>query len=461
MGRAGSIAGIFALTWAVACDDTPRPKEAGPEDASRAVDAATGPRLDAAFDVGTGSHDAAHGGDGGEHDAEVIFHDLTELTVQGKVTVGYGSDPAPRVHVVAHCNAVTKETDTDDAGRFEFTSNVRECNRLVVEFEKESFLPVLRTVPLPPPTSPVTMDVAMAELKQVICGQNLCTAENDRRIRLPPGQIARGWAEVFSGSTAVSFLPGEYRDADGNALIIPSFAYLDLREQSGRVIDDLANPFTFCAGVDFGARAQLADVDDDTHQDGLQMPVYRLDRATGRWVKQSVGYIGVTEGVDANGDPNIRPARTEELGDIRSGQVDQSWLCGTLTGSGFIAFGEPIKEGGCLKIHVTDACGRALPDAIFRAEGRDYSYLAATWTDRKGDACIEAPASEEVTEDLNQNRDQGETIWVNVAIRTPDQGSGELPATAMPTMVGSCRADDTCVPFTYQVPNLGGGQCPQ
>ncbi len=88
---------------------------------------------------------------------DAVRHNLNLLEVEGNVTIG--TLPATQVKIIGRCGNKEVTTVTDNTGRYSFTADVKNCDPLVVEFNKESYLPNFRVIRLPPPTSPLTLDV--------------------------------------------------------------------------------------------------------------------------------------------------------------------------------------------------------------------------------------------------------------------------------------------------------------
>jgi hypothetical protein len=385
-----------------------------------------------------------------------------KVKVSGRVSVGYTNAPAPRVKVVAYCDQRTVDTLTADDGTYALTVDIAgQCNRFALEFTKEAHLPVLKTIPLNPlPADDLTLDVALGELKELICGERVCITQNDRKIQLDPDPVARGFVGIFSGPLSLPFLAGEFRNTEGQVLFVPAFAYFDLRDQGGNVIGQLPpRPDGYCVGIDPEAKSQLSDVRKDTGR--VEMPAHVFDPQTGRWRKiTDDGYVGISDGSTPDGFDIIRAAREEELGDIRSGFITQQiWACGPLPGSGWLAFGVPIQRTGCLRVEVADRCGNPVPYAAFKVVGHDLAFQAETWTDGDGDACITTAPSEALNENLNHNRADGETFRYDVSVTS--QGIPySLPSTDMPSASGNCLDPGSCIPFAVTTDDFRGNECP-
>ena len=384
-------------------------------------------------------------------DVEPVDHDLTELTVVGNATIG-GAGPAVGVEIITHaCNNPPASTRTNDNGDFSVTSLVENCPRLVIEFRKATFLPSYRVIHLPPPASPVTMDVSIAELAELQCGSVACRVEGDPVSSFPPGPMTRGWVGVYGGPLAVDYFGGEFRTVNGDLLWITGFGYFDLRDEAGRTIPELRTPFNECFIVSLDSLDQLIDAIPNT--DPLEMELFVLDPTVGRWQPRGHGRVEVTTSYDAEGKPIIEPANRAMKDDIRSNQFgDNVWVCADLHGSGWLAWGRAIPQKSCVILHTVDQCGEPIDGVGLTLRGRGYGYRVETWTDRKeGQACVEVVPSETAGLDYDKNELRGEVFQVNGNLRH-DVDQKEIPALEMPAETGSCAKNqrDHCVRLQYE-----------
>ncbi len=382
-----------------------------------------------------------------------------ELTLQGTVTIDW-SVPAPRVRVTVRCGAQTQETLTADDGTYSITTtaDVGRCPRLLVEVGKEALLPVLRVVHVPPPTSPLTLDVDLTGLVELQCGSQHCAAEGDPLTRMPSDTIKRGWVAVESGPSAVDHLAGELRDATGNLLRLAGFGYLDLRGAGGDRLETI-EPFTECFAVGTDGEAQLVDTLPFT--DDLEMNVYGLDVAEGRWTDQGpVGYVAHTSDYDEEGNPIIVRATRTQLGYIRSGRLHKPvWFCAPLAGSGWIAWGVAVPPGGCVSLRATNQCGCPLGGVVFGIRGQGFGYRADSWTDGHGWACLEVSPSEDIGEDDNHNEIPGETFRVDAKAYL--QGLlASFPSHELPREEATCGQPESCVSLEQEYEDFDVDRCP-
>ena len=376
-----------------------------------------------------------------------VPHELTDITIRGQVSINF-SAPAPWVQVLAHCEDQTVEAITDDEGHYTISSNVERCNQLVLHFHKESYLPTYRVVHLPPPTSPVTLDVVMTALKELQCGSSYCVVEGDPISTFPPGPMTRGWISVQSGPAAVDFFGGEFRDTRGNLLWVTGFGYFDLRDDQGATLESFA-PFPECFSVGFDALDQLVDVKPETDE-LLEMNLFTLDESVGRWEDQgTIAWVAYTIDMNDDGHPIIVPADRSLKDDIRSGQLNKAiWVCAPVSGSGWLAWGVSFPQRSCITLQAMNQCRYPLANVVFSVRGRGYGFKAETWTDRRGQACLEASLSEDLGLDYNLNELRGETFWVNTQLRL-EEALMEFPSFEIPRQPASCMQPEGCIPLKH------------
>jgi len=302
---------------------------------------------------------------------------------------------------------------------------------------------------LPPPTSPVTLDVQMTRLRELQCGSGACVVEGDPVSRFPAGPMERGWVTVFNGPQAVDYLGGEFRDTAGNLLWVTGFGYFDLRDGRGAPLESFP-PFTECFQVGFDAVGQLVDMDPST--DEVEMSVFHLDPSSGRWEKQEeVGLVKYTDELDENAQPVLANARRSQLGDIRSGQFHKVvWICMPLGGSGWLAWGVPIRPRTCIRFSAYDQCEDPLANVRFSVRGEGFGYKAESWTDRRGQACVEATRSEALGQDYNHNELSGETFSVTAEATRQQDSPVPWLAYDLPREEASCAAPEECISLRHK-----------
>lgn len=372
---------------------------------------------------------------------------IVELDISGSAVVGFGIEPAARAAVIGRCGDERVDTTAGNDGSYSLRINTTGCEQVTVEFVKEGFLPVLRVIPVPPPTTPVQVDARLAELQQLICGEEECIAENNPGVRWIPGAIQQGWVGNFSENRQLAFLAGQPLTIGDEILWVLAFGYYDLRDADGRRLTDLNEPI--CVQISSLTRDQIGDGTPNLG-DGIVLPTYTLEPNTGRWVPGTSGYLGI------GFRDQIEPATEAQLGDVRAGAIPQGlWACGRIPSSGWIAWGLPFARKHCLAFDVVDECDRPIPNAIIEVTGDDHGFRDAIWTDRAGQACMHVAASEDVGEDLNHNGDGGESFRVDVKVGVNNRGR-TYPANGIPSTAAGCFDRASCVPIRH-VEDLPGG----
>ena len=389
-----------------------------------------------------GDDDAGPSGDGLD-----AGHNQFELVVKGAVTLGYGS-AATGVAVIGRCGSKKFTTKTDDKGKYTFTANVKGCNPLVVEFNKESYLPNYRVIQLPHPTSPMTVDVPVSAMGKLQCGTYRCTVEGQSGWDIKANPMRQGWVTGLSGKQALDYLAGEFRQTvDGKLVSMLGFSYYDWRDAKGAAIVTFktSDQRQICSPVPSAALDWFGDV--NKTPDKVELNAYTLDPTKGRWtsMKESAyamytaGYVmkknpttGFCENVKStDGQPikNFKHIQTKELGDIRANKftyedkecapgmknlVFEYWVCHPVTGSGWFAWGVPLAGKSCVMLKAKDQCNKPIDNVVFQVKGRDHGYRATAWTNPKGEACLEVIPSEPVGKDYDYDGLGGESFWVDV-----------------------------------------------
>ncbi len=233
-------------------------------------------------DGGAGGSGGAGARDAGKPDGPIDAMkvdaptELTELTVQGKVT------PGTNVTVTARCGDNPESMAmADDTGKYTITANVADCREpLVVKFTKESYLPNLRVIKLPPPKTPLELNVPLKELSMLLCGTRQCrsTALNFDIADFPAA--ARGWTVAIVGTSGADYFGGEMRDLRGRIAFLFGFGYLDAYDQAGLP----ATPPVPIAQLFRVSGTELLNVGDiKPTTDFVEMAWFKLVEAIGRW----------------------------------------------------------------------------------------------------------------------------------------------------------------------------------
>lgn len=377
---------------------------------------------------------------------------ISALTLQGVVRSETQS-PAVAVSITARCGAQSTSTLSGDDGRYELAASVMGCDSLVVEFDKEQFLPVLRDVPVPPPTTPVTLDVTLARLSELQCGTEFCVVDGDFVSHFPLRKFQRGWVATMSGSQALDYYGGQFRDTDGNVAELTGFGYFDFRDDTGARIATLKDGgFEECFQVTQDTYNWLVDVDPST-PDVVEMNAYRLDEDTGSWKKTATpAMVAYTSTYDTSGSRALavpKPAAAAELPDIQTGLLSSPtaqppyWACTQIDGSGWYAWGVSVSQKTCFKLVSLDQCHDPVDNAIFVARGEHFGYLARGWTDWNGETCITAAASEPTGKDFDFDGKQGETTLLDFTA-THDGAVDKREAREVERQPGSCAQPESC-----------------
>ncbi len=217
--------------------------------------------------------------------ADAPAPELTELTVQGKVT------PGTNVTVTARCGDNPEATAmADDTGKYTITANVADCrNPLVVKFSKESYLPNLRVINLPPPKTPLELNVPLKELNMLLCGTRQCTSASLNFDIVDFPAAARGWSAAIVGTSGSDYFGGEMRDLRGRIAFLFGFGYLDAYDQAGRPANPPV-PIYQRFRVSGSELLNIGDVKPGT--EFVEMAWFKLVEAIGRWqLLDSVAYL--------------------------------------------------------------------------------------------------------------------------------------------------------------------------
>lgn len=415
-GRAGAIVGLLGalLTALGACSDPVRGGDA---------------RVD------RGSSDArANAG-----------HELTTVEIRGKLRINY--TPAVGVKITARCGNKVGEAQSDDAGDYSVVADVAGCAPLVVEFRKEFFVPSFRVIPLPPPASPLHLDLELAEAGKLQCNERACTVDGyaglDRELESCDGLIKQGFFYAQTGPVGLPFVPGEYRQQDGSLLRILGFSHLLFRDVENKEIG--AGPCarkTICTPVD----AQVLDWFGDaagrlSEAEPARLLNLAFDPSSGRWSSQgAIATVAFTCRFDLQGAPIVEPVPANALDDVRTSRffvdaregrdckqlaadapdatkVAEYWVCTVTDGSGWYGAGLPVPRKGCLNITATKACDIPAATTAISVAGMDNGFRAEGWTNRAGKVCFEVTPSEPIdpAEDLDFDGLQGEIVQLRVS----------------------------------------------
>lgn len=379
--------------------------------------------------------------DGGLADAS---HDLTTLRLVGRLTID--SNPAVGVKISARCGSKVATATSDDAGAYSVEADVAGCAPLVVEFEKEALVPNFRVIGLPPPASPLHLDIALSVAGKLQCNSEVCTIDGSstlgRELDSCGGLIKQGYTHAQTGPAALPFVPGEYRRQDGALLRILGFAHYLFRDVNSSAIGAGPCPSAICYPVDSQVLDWFGDAEGRlSGADPTRLLSLTFDPSSGRWASHGPGStVGFTCKTDAHGEPDIRSVPGNALDDVRADRffvnggengdcrqvagssaedtkVSEYWVCGPVDGSGWYGVGLPVPRKGCLNLKATDACGTPAATTAITVEGMDNGYRTEGWTDRSGQVCVEVPASEPIDppEDLDFDGLGGEIVQLRIS----------------------------------------------
>jgi len=367
------------------------------------------------------------------------------IQIQGTVELPYLSN-ATDVAIVAHCGPRKVDTTTDANGAYSLTIDTDGCSPLVVEYTKESYLPVVKRISMPLGKPSLTVDARLLELTELSCGSNHCSAEGYNFSRFPSGPMARGWVSTMGGPRSLEYFGGDLRDQNGDLMWATAFAFFDLRDIDGAPMEDI-EPFEQCMRVDYDAVEWLVDADPST--DEVEQLTYTLAADRGRWTRRdSHGYVSYTANteIDKDGYPYdvIERVDRSQLPDIVAGQFSQKlWLCGQIERSGWLAFGLTMPEKTCFRMTTRDSCQTALKNTSIQVQGRDYGFITAGWTDQAGSRCIEVARSEPQGENYDFDASNGETYFVDITA-VSDIRYERIESQQVPRTPGSCAQPETC-----------------
>ena len=306
--------------------------------------------------------------------------------------------------------------------------------------------------------------------------------------------MQQGWVTSQSGTAGLKYIPGELRQTDGKLTTLLGFSFFDLRDKDGVKIGKFKSTeiFKICVPVPSASLDWLGDVEESTSK--VDLTWYNLEPTKGRWKARSPGaVVSYTKGykhtkdsygnckqtLDSEGQPirNIVEADRKELPDIRSDQlyykdqclggaqtkVSEFWVCGTMDGSGWYAWGLGLSQRSCFALTVTDQCKSPLKNVVFTIKGRDHGYRAESWTDTKGKACLDIIPSEPTGKDYDFDGLGGETFWVDVELSWAKVLQNTTKSHQNPKYTAKsskgCADVASCIPLIKQMQDWNKGIC--
>lgn len=386
------------------------------------------------------------------------------LVLTGRVLSAEGGY-LPDVAIVARCGTFEGRSTGTDMGDYSIELPKAGCDRVVITWEKETFTTVVRTVPLPSQRGAILLNLGMAPLIELICGEE-CSPEDPSEAggSAPAGEIARGWVGGYLGQETVRSVPGEFFDAEGHPMLLPALLVSDYRNVSGARIDALVTPFVLCSKVPQTSHDEVEDVDPTIAagtEGTIDFNVYTLDLKTGRWSPVDRGYVAAG-GQNSVGGFVSQPYTQAAIGDVRRSvpppisivvpgadpdaaptTLGDVWMCAPQRGSNVLGLGYSHPGKSCIIAEVLDPCERPDREATVEMFGRDRAFYNWGPTDDAGRICLESHRSEAVDESQSANGVQGETFFVDVDVTTGDAVE-KFEAVAMPTKDGNCGRPETC-----------------
>lgn len=373
------------------------------------------------------------------------------IHITGSVELPYLSS-ATDVAVAARCGPRQVDTTTDANGAYELTIDTDGCAPLVIEMQKERYLPAVRRIPLPLGQPDLELETVLLELEQLSCNNGYCAVDGYDFTRFPSGPMTRGWVATMGGPRALDYLGGVLRDQNGDLFWATQFAYFDLRDADGAPLTEFSS-FEQCMRVDYEAVPWLVDAVPATDQ--VEQASYVLETDRGRWTRRdSYGYLSYTAdtGTDEQGYPYdiIERVNRAQLAEIRAEQfAAKLWLCGQVDRSGWLAFGLPMPQTSCLRLTTRDSCGAALENAAINVQGADYGFRASAWTDQSGTTCIDLARSEPTGETYDYDDNRGETYFVDITAIS-DIRYERIESVEVPRQAASCAQPETCTPLNIE-----------
>jgi hypothetical protein len=405
------------------------------------------------------------------------------IVLKGRVTVDQSF--LHGVTVVARCGSVESRAAANDTGEYAIEVPDSGCDRVVISWQKESFATTTRTLRLPSPHREIELNLEMAPMVELICGQADCSPEPVSEgtsviAGAPAGEIARGWVGGFAGQESLEAIPGEFFDVDGRPLLLLAMTESDYRRQDGSALTSLAAPFPICVSVDSPSYDELQDLNPvvpPMTEGFIEFNTYQLDPVSGRWRAGEQGTVSAAgEGADGRLAAVEYPAKV--LGDIRRGvppgieipggvgedgqpvtiTLGGAWLCTTQRAAGIVAMGYPQEAKSCVVVELLDACGEPEDEATVEMRGRDRSFYNWGPTGADGRVCLEAPRSEAQGESQTLDGVNGETFWVNLTL-VGASAAGDVTAVALPTKSGNCGQPTSCLVVRVQADLESGQNC--
>ena len=373
---------------------------------------------------------------------------LSELTISGVVRDDRQA-ALKGVEVKAYCGSQSNTTLTKDDGSYELIADVVNCTPLAIEFAKETYLPAARTLPLPPPTSPVIIDVTLPVLTEILCDENLCVEENGTFSTFGSDPVWHGWVVSMMGQRSLPFVGGEFRTTTGDIVWSVGFGYFDFRDRGGVRLEEFP-PYSQCTEVPRESLDWLVDVAPGNAT--IDLDLFRLKSNAGQWTERNASAVIKASFLQApGGAPIIVDVAEDKLDTVRAGTLNDGegrrariWMCMPIDGSGWYMWGSALAQKSCFNLNVTSNCGSVSTNAFFTLEGEDLGFLARTALNRDGKACLDVAASEPPGIDYDLDLLGGETFLLKGEARA-ETAVVPMPSLESPRQLGSCEQPSSCM----------------
>jgi len=274
------------------------------------------------------------------------------------------------------------------------------------------------------------LDVVLTPLRDVQCADGACLSPDGavRLLGFPGGTgIARGYANAYDPSQETARFPGLFTDSSNNLLISSGFAEINLYDDTGNAVHNLASPVSVRFEAQRPSWRTMPDLDPNSGR--IELPMYSFDQVTGEWVAEANGELQLADG---------SVVAEEQLGAIREGTFAERVFVAFDT-KHFSTFNcdAPIQQRACVQGRlVAGGTGTALAGIEVSVQGVSYTGGAGSIvTGADGTFATDLMKSELADEDVDNNRKRGERFEAHVvAIGTGVYVGAPFET---PTMAGS------------------------
>ena len=321
--------------------------------------------------------------------------------------------------------AETATTDSDGAYRLEV--GVSTGDTVVVGFHTDGTAALYRTLAAGPDAN-VVVNATLYPVADLSCEQARCALQDGGLSidGLPDG--VSGAARVFNPATETDAFPGEFADDAGNLLVSGVFAAVDLTDDAGQPVTDLANAATLRMRMPRDTWPIVEDVVPGNGQ--IDVPLYAFDTDVGTWTRQGQGVLE---------DGQRAVLREDVLPSIRNGSYSGVVVArGAVQHFSYWNVDWPIDTRACLTGVIVDDQGKPAVGATVTVRGTTYTGTSPSQTvGADGRFCVDVMRSERPGENIDQDSVPGETQRVAVRVsyggKVYDGGEHDTP-----TAEGSC-----------------------